>query len=326
MMMIDHIGKNREIVVSVLCITYNHRPYIEQTIDSFLGQRTNFPFEILIHDDASTDGTAEIIREYADRYPDKIRVVLQEENQYSKGVCIPEVFLYPLANGAYLAGCEGDDYWPDADKLQKQYDFLQSHPQYSAVAGVTHYFNDEGAVTSPPMPSKDFAGKDADEWNFLHISDANIGTNTLMYRSEYMQEPNWNRAREESPFVGDILVMLWLFEAGKIYIFEDVFQNHRHQTRKDASNYNSIFGLKQKLSHNIQVFRAVCRYFAKPHDLRRYLGGRIAEYFRYCVKRGKVRELFALRRIMQTIDPEYRKSILSAAAKELASYLRGKII
>jgi glycosyltransferase involved in cell wall biosynthesis len=94
-------------------------------------QKTNFPFEVLIHDDASTDGTADIIREYESTYPDIIKPIYQKENQYSKGVRISWVFNFPRAKGKYIALCEGDDYWIDPLKLQKQVDFLENNPEYS---------------------------------------------------------------------------------------------------------------------------------------------------------------------------------------------------
>lgn len=118
-------------LVSIVCITYNHEPYIRQCLDGFMMQQTDFPFEVLIHDDASTDRTAEIIREYAAKYPDIIKPIYQTENQYSKGVKIGVTYLYPRAKGKYIAECEGDDYWTDPLKLQKQVDFLEEHPDYS---------------------------------------------------------------------------------------------------------------------------------------------------------------------------------------------------
>lgn len=110
-----------EPLVSICCITYNHKEYIRDALDGFLSQRTDFPYEILINDDASTDGTADIIREYEQKYPEKIRALLQTENQYSKGITNPSgAFNFPRVRGRYVAMCEGDDYWTDPEKLQKQ--------------------------------------------------------------------------------------------------------------------------------------------------------------------------------------------------------------
>lgn len=114
-------------LVSVSCITYNHAPYIRKCLDGFLMQKTNFEFEIIIHDDASTDGTADIIREYEKKYADIIFPIYQKENQWSKGKKPNWDFNAPRWRGKYIAICEGDDYWTDPLKLQKQVDFLENN-------------------------------------------------------------------------------------------------------------------------------------------------------------------------------------------------------
>ena len=121
-----------EIMVSVVCNAYNHERYIAQCLDGFVMQKTNFPFEVLVHDDASTDKTADIIREYEKKYPHLIKPVYQTENQYSKGGIAR--FQYPRAQGKYIAVCEGDDYWTDPLKLQKQYDAMEAHPEVDMCA------------------------------------------------------------------------------------------------------------------------------------------------------------------------------------------------
>ncbi len=119
-------------LVSISCITYNHAAFISECLDGFLMQKTSFEFEIIIHDDASTDGTSEIILEYATKYPTKIFPLIQTENQYSKGVnVIAPNFNYPRCKGKYIAFCEGDDYWTDPNKLQKQVDFLEKNEDFS---------------------------------------------------------------------------------------------------------------------------------------------------------------------------------------------------
>jgi glycosyltransferase involved in cell wall biosynthesis len=120
-------------LVTINCTTYNQEPYIRQCIEGFLMQKTNFPFEVLIHDDASTDKTAEIIREYEVKYPDIIKPIFQTENQYSKKVRISSIFQYPRAKGKYIALCEGDDYWIDSLKLQKQVTLLEENEEYGLI-------------------------------------------------------------------------------------------------------------------------------------------------------------------------------------------------
>lgn len=121
-----------EPLVSICCITYNHEVFIRDAIEGFLIQNTSFPFEIIIHDDASTDNTANIIEEYANKYPDLFVTILQSENQWSKGGgSIYARFVYPRARGKYIALCEGDDYWTDPLKLQKQVEFLEENTDCS---------------------------------------------------------------------------------------------------------------------------------------------------------------------------------------------------
>ena len=118
-------------MVSINCIAYNQERYISDAIEGFLRQQTDFGYEILIHDDASTDRTAGIIEDYTRRYPDLIKPLYQTENQYSKGIKVGTAFNLPRAKGKYVAFCEGDDYWTDPEKLQKQVDYMESHPECS---------------------------------------------------------------------------------------------------------------------------------------------------------------------------------------------------
>lgn len=119
---------NNNPVVSIVCITYNHEPYLRDALEGFLMQKTTFPFEIILAEDCSTDGTRKICKEYVARYPEKIRYIYRDhnvgynENEY-EAMC--------AAKGKYIAYCEGDDYWTDPNKLQKQVDFLESHPEYA---------------------------------------------------------------------------------------------------------------------------------------------------------------------------------------------------
>lgn len=124
-------------LVSVICLTYNHAPYIREALEGFVCQKTDFPIEIIVHDDASTDGTADVVRDYAARYPELIRPVFQEENQYSQGVQLIPAFCFPLIRGRYVALCEGDDRWTDSTKLQRQVEAMERHPEVDICAHCT---------------------------------------------------------------------------------------------------------------------------------------------------------------------------------------------
>ena len=121
-----------EPIVSIHSLVYNHEPYLRQCLDGFVMQKTDFVFEAIVHDDCSTDGSVAIIREYAEKYPKIIKPIYEIENQYSKiGVIGIEKLMHSCSHGKYTAYCEGDDYWTDPYKLQKQIDFLEQHKEYS---------------------------------------------------------------------------------------------------------------------------------------------------------------------------------------------------
>jgi len=133
-------------LVSIFCATYNHVNFIAKCLEGFLNQRTDFDFEVLVHDDASTDGTTEIIREYEKKFPKLIKPIYQTFNQFSQGVRrVMFIHNIPRTKGKYIALCEGDDYWTDPYKLQKQVDFLEGNPEYVIsthnveVRGINNY-------------------------------------------------------------------------------------------------------------------------------------------------------------------------------------------
>lgn len=141
-----------DIKVSVLCITYNHVNYIRKCLDSLVSQKTEFKYEIIVHDDASTDGTSDIVREYAQKYPNLIIPICQKENQYSKKVLIPQTFLYPIAKGKYWAICEGDDYWCDDDKLQRQFEALECRENCGMAVHATQCVDEQGIEIARKFP------------------------------------------------------------------------------------------------------------------------------------------------------------------------------
>ena len=133
-------------MVSVICNVFNHEKYLRDALEGFVMQKTNFPFEVLVHDDASTDKSADIIREYEEKYPEIIKPIYQTENQFTRGGKITRRFQIPRIQGKYVALCEGDDYWTDPLKLQKQFDFMETNPEYSMCACSTVWKNIQTGV------------------------------------------------------------------------------------------------------------------------------------------------------------------------------------
>lgn len=138
----------RELMVSIVCITFNHGKYLRRTLDGFLMQELPYPYEILIHDDASTDDTIAILREYDEKHPGIFTLELEKENQYGKGRSyFLELFL--KTRGKYIAICEGDDFWTDPEKLAKQIAVLEAQPQCSACCHNQIVVDDHGE----PLPA-----------------------------------------------------------------------------------------------------------------------------------------------------------------------------
>ena len=137
---------NDKVYVSVICATYNQTSYIRDAIESFLAQKTEYRFEIIIHDDASTDGTAEIVREYQKKFPNIINVILQKENQHSQGKRIT-MLAAEKGMGEYVAICEGDDYWCDDKKLNYQYKRMQANPKCDLSFHSCHYLYRNGKTS-----------------------------------------------------------------------------------------------------------------------------------------------------------------------------------
>lgn len=200
-------------LVSVVCNTYNHVNYIRQCLDGFLIQETNFPIEILVHDDASTDGTADIVREYEAKYPELIKPIYQTENQYSKGVKVTLEYQYVRAMGKYVALCEGDDYWTDPLKLQKQVDFLELHPDFVMVSHCTElYYQKDAAFRSGWKPDRDMEYQKIDlingYWYFAPL--------TVVFRRDCLDINDYSRY----PISMDAVLFYHLLSKGKGFLFE----------------------------------------------------------------------------------------------------------
>ena len=189
-------------VVSVLCSTYQHVNFIADAIRGFLGQVTEFPFEVLIRDDGSVDGSADIVRDYSERYPLIIRSVLEPKNTYSSRS--PGETLRPLAVGEYVAACEGDDYWVDATKLQRQVDALREddraftsfHSCFVTIDGVVAGITGKSARRIPERGA--------------YLAVSRIPTLSMLYRNQ-PRYPIQQRPRLPH---GDVFLKSWLIKQG----------------------------------------------------------------------------------------------------------------
>ena len=223
---------NNQPFVSILCATYNQKDYIAQTIEGFLMQKVNFPIEIIIHDDASTDGTAEIVKDYAKKYPDIIKPILQKENQYSQRIEIWTTHIYPKAQGKYFADCEGDDYWTDPNKLQRQVDFLESHPEYIFSHTSFKYYDQANNkfLEDNSIAENCRIQKECPEKIGLYILDHNIyriQTITTLYRSDLLSKITDKFAISGYFMMGDTQQFFFAAMNGKIHYDPSVTSVYR---------------------------------------------------------------------------------------------------
>ena len=209
--------------VSISCLAYNHGKYIRRMLESLVSQKTNFPFEILIHDDASTDNTAEIIREFEKKYPDIVKPIYQTENQYSKGVRISGRFQYPRIAGKYVAYCECDDFWCDENKLQLQYDYMESHPECAMCCHAADIVDENGEHVRYQRP---FAKtRIVDVKNVLWDKRDYIPTASQFVKASLVKnkKPSYFRGAP----IGDLTMQLLCAINGSVYYMDRVMSGYR---------------------------------------------------------------------------------------------------
>jgi glycosyltransferase involved in cell wall biosynthesis len=245
-------------LVSICCITYNHGNFIRQALDGFLMQKTKFPFEVLINDDASTDNTANIIREYEKNYPDIIKPIYQTENQFSKGLPILATFIFPRIKGKYVALCEGDDYWTDPLKLQKQVDFLDTHPECSICFHPVKVI-----CVEDPKLNKIFSSMD--NKTVLTIDDLVktnfIPTNSVMYRWMFTSE-NIQEVLPGNILPGDKYIHLLHANKGLIGYMDEVMSVYRRHSGSAWWNndHNQLEHFKKYGSRMLNFYFCIDKY------------------------------------------------------------------
>lgn len=239
-----------EPIVSVRTSTYNHAPYIKQCIEGVLMQKTTFPFEFIIGEDFSTDETRDIVFEYAKKYPNIIRVVTADYNVGSKANgqrCIRR------CRGKYVAICEGDDYWIDPLKLQKQVEFLEKNPEYGLIfTNVDVFYQKTGSWKRSYLTSKGLVPSCFEE----HLINAGyIAPLTWMYRTEFLQTKPYHYVDGTFPLALDI------WAKSKVYFLDEVTAVYRFlpesasHSKDSLKRYNFIKG----------VFKIQCDFVEKYH-------------------------------------------------------------
>lgn len=205
-------------LVSISCITYNHAPFLRECFEGFLSQKVDFPYEIVVYDDASTDGTQELIQEYQKKYPAHFKVLLNDENQYSKGVRGINIrYNFPRCRGKYIALCEGDDYWSDTKKLQKQVDFLESNGDYTASVHSALVFNQNTGKVEESLYNKINRDFDLKFSDILKHQGSVYPTCSLLMRKDKIFYPD-NLLYFTG---GDLILIFFLVLKGKVRFMKE---------------------------------------------------------------------------------------------------------
>lgn len=245
-------------LVSIICLAYNHEKYIAEALKGFLMQKTIFPFEVLVHDDASTDSTAYIIRDYEKKYPEIIKPIYQKENQYSQGVNITLDLMIPKAKGKYLAFCEGDDFWTDPRKLQMQFHAMEEHPEVDLCA------HDIKAISARSGKLVEPAVKHRKELTIFSTEEVIVGeggffgTNTLFFRKEVFNHlPNFylNLPYDYTMQILGALRggVLYLPECMSVYRFA-VPESWTSNARNNAEFQNEFLNKKKKMLNELNEY------------------------------------------------------------------------
>ena len=236
------------ILVAVQCLVFNHEPYLRQCLDGFVMQKTNFRFVVIVHDDCSTDGSASIIREYAEKYPNLFHVIIQPQNLYSRGISPTREYINPIIEQLkpkYIAMCEGDDYWTDPHKLQKQVDFLEEHQNYSFT------FHKAVVLQKGEIDSSLYAHLENRDYSAAEIYDVwSVPTASVVYRRTMC-----GTKRPKHVVFGDILLFLNLLDNGLAYCMD--FTGSVYRRHSGGISYSISYNLAKELFYQYREMESL---------------------------------------------------------------------
>lgn len=259
-------------MVSIICNTYNQAKYISDTLNGFVIQETSFPFEVLIHDDASTDGTVEIIKEYEKKYPDIIKPIYEKENQYSKGKGLVTKIQKSRATRKYVAMCEGDDYWTDPHKLQKQFDFMEANPDYTLCGCSTIWLN---MLTGKPLGrSQTKFDKDVSLEEFVMPTNGR----PFPYVSFFVRTEIWKEMPKWGFPMGDLPLTYYAALMGKVRMLADCMCVYRWNSEDSWTLRTASYEAKAKNSD---------RMISAYNNLNAYTEGKYSELFERAIINSK---------------------------------------
>jgi len=294
-------------VISICCATYNHEPYIAEAIDSFLMQKTDFPFEIIIRDDASTDATSEIVRDYVQRYPRIIRPIIEQENQFKKGIRPSHVWP-SLAKGELVALCEGDDFWTAPDKLQKQVELLQKHPEAVMSVAQTNLCKQEedGLIFV-----RTYEGNEKVLQGFEEIKSSYFHTSTYVIRKQLLSEVISKYFTGHGLF-GDTALRSILITYGPFVFLPEVVSVYRQTGNGIWSSLNRERQLQWEIDVAEKLTDILDGVHKKHQQVRLY--GLYRTKFFGALKAGQIK-------VCMRLTP----SVLRYGVMKIPSYLKGRL-
>ena len=315
-------------LVTIRCTVYNHEPFLRQCLDGFVMQQTTFPFEAIIHDDASTDGSAAIIREYAEKYPNIIKPIYETENKYSKRGQISKIMdaaMHPSSK--YIATCEGDDYWTDPHKLQIQVDFLESHPDYVISSHDFSVFDNNKNVIryNGNVRYKDFSfdekfnGYEYCTFSFddsFHLRF--LATLANVYRrDDYINDEK----RNQIPYIYDFVLFYFILKKGKCALLKKNMATYRVHNGGVYSGGNPVV-------FNDRCLKSLYALYELEEEKRWLpkMSVHFVDLFCYFAKRGRIKDLIkiTLRHVREVpISSSFKcfKMIINRTIKKLFIYL-----
>ena len=302
----------KQIDVSIYMLTYFHEKYIRQAIESVLAQKTRYTYELVISDDFSQDGTREILKEYAEKYPDIIRVNLNEEN-----IGIPKNIYKArsMCRGRYITALSGDDYWINDQKIETEVKFLDEHPQYVAAFNGIELRMDDSTTAYDVIPrdksqlNREYSLKDYEKCEPL-------GTHGFFMRNYFLTEEGreyFAQAQQISKFVDDAVDEVLILKKGPVYILDIVTDAHRVvSSTEDKKNYNSRYSRLEKFGHHIGLLNGMSERWGDEIDF----SGWYAEYYATGFLSMLVsRDFKGYKEVMKTIPSRYKGVFWKALPK-----------